>query len=205
MKLYYFDIYGRAESIRFLFSHAKVDYKNLLAKDLSDLRAQGKLEFNQVPVLEKDGKFFSQSWAILRYLGRTYGYYPESPETAYTIDSTIDSIEDFLSGFFRFHFESDAEKKAVYKENMLKMVSIWVVAIEKRLEKSSGKYIAGEKITIADFALAAVAFNNLLNESNPLYADTLPLIKDHETLNKYFTGLKEELGSRLASRPSRMY
>ena len=205
MKLHYFDIYARAEPIRFLLSHAKVEYEDVLVPgwDLSELRAQGKLEFNQVPVLEKDGKFLSQSWAILRYLGRTYGYYPESsPETAYTIDSTIDAIEDFLTAFFRFNFEPNADKKAVYKENLLKMVPIWVAAIEKRLEKSTGKYIAGDKITIADFALAAVAFDNLLNEANPLYAETLPFIKDHETLKKYSAGLKEELGSYLASRPS---
>jgi hypothetical protein len=30
MKLYYFDIYGRAESIRMLLSHAKVEYENVL-------------------------------------------------------------------------------------------------------------------------------------------------------------------------------
>jgi hypothetical protein len=30
MKLYYFDIYGRADSIRFLLSHAKVHYENVL-------------------------------------------------------------------------------------------------------------------------------------------------------------------------------
>ena len=205
MKLHYFDIYARAEPIRFLLSHAKVEYEDVLVPgwDLSELRAQGKLEFNQVPVLEKDGKLFSQSWAILRYLGRTYGYYPESsPETAYTIDSTIDAIEDFLTAFFRFNFEPNADKKAVFKENLLKMAPIWVAAIEKRLEKSGGKYIAGDKITIADFALAAVAFDNLLNEANPLYAETLPFIKDHETLKKYSAGLKEEFSAYLASRPS---
>ena len=78
MKLYYFDIYGRAESIRFLLSHAKVEYENVNAGPImADLKESGKLEFGQVPMLETaDGHRFVQSWSILRYLGRTYGYYP---------------------------------------------------------------------------------------------------------------------------------
>lgn len=78
MKLYYFDIYGRAESIRFLLSHAKVEYENVNAGPImADLKESGKLEFGQVPMLETaDGHRYVQSWAILRYLGRTYGYYP---------------------------------------------------------------------------------------------------------------------------------
>ena len=142
-----------------------------------------------------------QSWAILRYLGRTYGYYPENPEVAYKIDSTIDAVEDYFGAYFKFNFESNEEKKAIFKENWLKMLPIWVTAIEKRLEANGGKYIAGDKITIGDFALAAVGFNLLLNEANPHYAETLPFIKDHEILKKYKAGLKEELGAYLAARP----
>ena len=107
MKLYYFDIYGRAESIRFLLSHAKVEYEDInCGGDLmKELKESGKLEFGQVPMLETDGKRFVQSWAILRYLGRTYGYYPETPDLAWTIDSTIDAVEDYLGAYFKFNFE----------------------------------------------------------------------------------------------------
>ena len=203
MKLYYFDIYGRAESIRFLLAHAKVEYENVNCGGdvMKELKESGKLEFGQVPMLEKEGKHYVQSWAILRYLGRTYGYYPEAPETAFKIDSTIDAVEDYFGAYFKFNFESNEEKKAIFKENWLKMLPIWVAAIEKRLEANGGKYIVGDKITIADFALAAIGFNLLLNEANPHYAETLPFIKDHEILKKYAGGLKEELGAYLASRP----
>jgi glutathione S-transferase len=53
MKLFYFDIYGRAESIRFLLSHAKVEYENVLINGevLKELKESGKLEFGQVPML----------------------------------------------------------------------------------------------------------------------------------------------------------
>lgn len=203
MKLYYFDIYGRAESIRFLLSHAKVEYENVNAGPImGELKESGKLDFGQVPMLEHEGKTMVQSWAILRYLGRTYGYYPENPEVAYKIDSTIDAVEDYLGAYFKFNFESNEEKKAIFKENWLKMFPIWVKAIEKRLEANGGKYIAGDKITIADFALAYVGFGLLLNEANPHYAETWELIKDHEILKKYANGLKEDLAARLSTRPT---
>ena len=203
MKLYYFDIYGRAESIRFLLSHAKVEYENVNAGPImGELKESGKLDFGQVPMLEHDGKNMVQSWAILRFLGRTYGYYTENPEAAYKIDSTIDAVEDYLGAYFKFNFESNEEKKAIFKENWLKMFPIWVKAIEKRIEANGGKYVAGDKITIADFALAYVGFGLLLNEANPHYAETWELIKDHEILKKYANGLKEDLGAHLSTRPT---
>ena len=203
MKLYYFDIYGRAESIRFLLSHAKVEYENVDAGPIMADLKKDKLEFGQVPLLETaDGHSFVQSWAILRYLGRTYGYYPNDAELAWKIDSTIDAVEDYIVAYFKYNFEMHEEKKAIFKEAWLKLLPIWVAAIEKRLEANGGKYIAGDKITIADFALGAVAFNLLLNEANPHYAETMPFIKDHEVLKKYANGLKEDLGAHLSTRPT---
>ena len=195
MKLYYFDIYGRAEAIRMLLDHAKVPFENVIinGEKLAEMKAAGVLEFGQVPMFETaDGKHLVQSWSILRYLGRQYGYYSEDHETAWKIDSTIDAVEDYLNAYFRFNFETNEEKKAVAKENWLKMVPVWVTAIEKRLTANeSPNFIVGGKMTIADFALAAVGFNLLLNEANPSFADVWPLVKDHEVLRTYAASLKE--------------
>ena len=83
------------------------------------------------------------------------------------------------------------------------MLPTWIKAIEKRIEANGGKYIVGDKITIADFALSYVIFGLLLNEANPNYAEVWEIIKDHEILNKYAAGLKDgDLAARLSSRPS---
>lgn len=205
MKLYYFDIYGRAESIRFLLHHAKQDFEDVKinGEKLQELKASGVLEFGQVPMLETaDGKHLVQSWSILRYLGRQYGYYPEDPETAWRVDSTIDAVEDYFTGYFKYVFEKDEEKKKVAKENFLKFVPVWLTAIEKRLSSNeSQNFVVGSKATIADFALAAVGFNLLLNEANPDYADTLEIIKSHEVLKAYANALREELKEYLEKRP----
>lgn len=204
MKLHYFDIYGRAESIRFLAAHAKLDLTNEIVSNekLAELKSAGVLEFGQLPMLEVDGKHLVQSWAILRFLGRQHGYYPTDPETAWRVDSTIDACEDYLNTYFRMQFESNEEKKKVATENFYKFLPTWLAAIEKRIASNeTQKYIVGPKITIADFALACIGFNMLLNEANPSYAETLPHIEKHEILKAYANSIKEELGEYLASRP----
>jgi glutathione S-transferase len=138
----------------------------------------------------EDGKPHCQSWAILRFLGRKYGYYPEDPVLAWKIDSTIDAAEDYFGAYFKFHFESVEDLKAQHKENWLKLLPVWVEAMEKRITKNGGKYIAGNNITIADFALASVIFNMLFNENNPHYAEAQAQIKGREVFNNYATLLR---------------
>ena len=205
MKLYYFDIYGRAESIRMLAAHAKLPLENDFLADgkFMKLKEEGVLEFGQVPMLTtEDGKNLCQSWAILRVLGRTHGYYPSDPESAWRVDSTIDACEDYFNIYFKTVFEKDPEVKAKLTENFLKFVPVWLDAIEKRISSNeSQKFIVGSKMTIADIALAAVGFNLILNEANPNYAEVAPLIKDREVLKAYANNLKEELKEYLATRP----
>ncbi len=71
LKLYYFDIYARGEPIRLLLTHAKANWEDvrLNKESFEELKNSGKLEFGQIPVLEDNGKFYSQSLSILRYLG----------------------------------------------------------------------------------------------------------------------------------------
>lgn len=79
MDLYFFDHYGRAEQIRMLLNHAKIEYNDMrVTKDkFEQMKADGKLEFCKLPCLTKDGKIYVESLAIMRYLGSIYGYYPE--------------------------------------------------------------------------------------------------------------------------------
>ena len=106
-KVYYFDIYARAEPIRMLLTHAKVEFEDhrINSEQIAELKAEGKLEFGQVPMVEHDGKYLVQSWSILRYLGKLHGYYPETSEEAWLVDSTIDAVDDFFAKYFIAHFE----------------------------------------------------------------------------------------------------
>ncbi len=98
---------------------------------------------------------------------------------AWKIDSTIDACEDYFGAYFKYFGESFPEIKAQHKESWLKLVPLWIEAIEKRITANGGKFVAGNQITIADFAVAAVIFNLLLNEANPDYQESHPHTKGH--------------------------
>ena len=191
-KLHYFDIYGRGESIRFLLHHAKAEFEDVRVNGeaLAELKAAGKLEFGQLPMLEHDGRHLVQSWSILRYLGKLHGYYPETSEEAWAVDSIVDAVEDYLGKYFRAAFEKDEERKKTFEADFLNWLPGWINAIQKRIANNSDPhYVVGNKRTIADFALAMVAFNLINNEANPHYAATSPLTKkeDFPVLTTYLT------------------
>jgi len=56
MKVYYFDIYGKAEAIRMLLSKAGVAFEDVRVSGESwaELKGSGTLEYGQVPMVELD-------------------------------------------------------------------------------------------------------------------------------------------------------
>lgn len=100
--LYYFDAKGRAEPMRILLAHAGVEYtdKRLDRKEWGNLKQN--MPNKKVPVLELDDGMqktnLGQSGAILRFLGKKHGYYPEDPLAAHKCDYLIDCYNDKFIG-----------------------------------------------------------------------------------------------------------
>ena len=61
IKVHYFDIYGRAEPIRMLLAHKKVEFEDhrFAREDWPKLKEELNLEFGQVPMIEVDGKAYT--------------------------------------------------------------------------------------------------------------------------------------------------
>ena len=73
VKLYYFDLFARAEPMRMALWKAGVEYEDIRVTGQSWTDFKKESEFGQIPVLElDDGTRLSQSRAILNYLGSTY-------------------------------------------------------------------------------------------------------------------------------------
>ena len=122
-----------------------------------------------------DGKRLVQSWAILRYLGRQYGYYPSDIDAAYLVDSILQTIDDYFFRYLAYRFETDETIIPRAREEWFRYLHIWAAAVEKRLiTNGSPTFIVGTKITIADFVLATFIHSFLLNEGNPNIGEVTP-------------------------------
>eukprot|EP00931_Biecheleriopsis_adriatica_P106589 TRINITY_DN81017_c0_g1_i1.p1 TRINITY_DN81017_c0_g1~~TRINITY_DN81017_c0_g1_i1.p1 ORF type:complete len:239 (-),score=59.00 TRINITY_DN81017_c0_g1_i1:232-948(-) len=104
--LLHFDTPGKTEAIRLAFHWGKIPFDEFRFKDreeLKQMKLAGKLKIGQVPgqlpaLVVQGKKTLSQSGAILRYIGRQAGLYPEDPVVAAQIDAIIDEEADALMG-----------------------------------------------------------------------------------------------------------
>ena len=166
LKLYYFDIQGKAEAIRLLCKYVGLELDDYRFKDRSEfmeMKQNGTLAFGQVPMLEIDGtKKLPQSAAILRYLAKMGGIHPEEDYVAALVDAALDQEADAFLGptvasyTTRFGIALDeahtaAASKLIGEETMPRHLA----ALEALLAQSSTGWLAGTKEPAAcDFAWA---------------------------------------------------
>jgi len=100
LKLYYFDIPGRGESLRLFCIYAGLPFEDcrLTQEEFQKLKDNGKLPFGQLPALEADGTIIVQSAAIIRYLSKLTRLHPDCPIKNALIDSIIDQENDMFTG-----------------------------------------------------------------------------------------------------------
>jgi len=177
-KLYYFESYGRASAItlaisqgkieradplRLVLHYAKLDFDDILLtqEKFNELKSQGLFPYGQVPILEWDGRTYSQSRSIMRYLCQTLGYFPTDPEEVYRTESIGDFYVDIIEQVIRASASQRQEKSNPEYAKLVQDVLLPRMKIlESRfLEYSKGKeYFVGEKISLADFYVVNLYF-----------------------------------------------
>lgn len=160
-KLSYFDFAGKAEAIRLVLHHADIDFidDRIQMEDWIQFKAEHNV--HQVPILTlKDGTVLSQSNAILRFVGRESGLYPEDPFEASKVDEMIDLIEDIHVWVWHAVNEKGQEKKKEIRRRMVEegILEKYFTCLEKVFKESKTsqrKFAANNNLSIADFLLYA--------------------------------------------------
>ena len=83
-------------------------------------------------------------------MGKQYGYLAESAENFYRMEFSIDCLDDYLNTkavYVMFEDACSEEKLQAFKDQFEKMCRL----LNGNLKHDSHKYLAGEKLTIADF------------------------------------------------------
>ena len=93
--------------------------------------------------------------------------YPKAdPDLAYKVDSLLNSVDDYLTAYGNYQVEQDGQGRQRALERWLEVAENWFRALENRLSANAAEgkpYIAGEDVTVADYALFTVFHSNVLN------------------------------------------
>ncbi|KAK2151386.1 hypothetical protein LSH36_365g04041 [Paralvinella palmiformis] len=153
-KLVYFDIRGRAETIRMLFAVAGVPYDDYRIKSEDWLQLKPATPFGQVPILEVDGRRLAQSNAICRFLADKFGFMGRNPIEKAAIDGcceTITEIREHVMAAQTMKQPKEAKDKVTQGLMEVTLPQIYE-KLEKCLKKNKDgdKYFYGDEITLAD-------------------------------------------------------
>lgn len=195
LKLYYFNIKGKGEPIRLFCAYAGLeleDHRFASRDEFTTLKTEGKLSFGQVPLLEIDEKHqMVQSGAILRYLAKITGLYPEDPLEAAKVDSVFDQETDAFIGAtvasYTTRFGIDLDEVA--REEAFAMISDEVLPrhlgnVETLLKASSTGWLADtEEPSPADFVWYS-RLANYIPEKKSL-SDKIKSLEDFPLLKKF--------------------
>ena len=98
----YFEGNGRAGNCRAMLDYSKTEYKNTLLNfgEWPALKASGKFENGQLPVLEVNGKQYTQSLAMETYLAKEFNLMGSNAEDEYQIMNLLCSREDYVKPIF---------------------------------------------------------------------------------------------------------
>ena len=104
--LHYFGGNGRAIIARAILCYVKADWTNDLIKreDWPKIKTSGLCEYEQVPILEVDGKKYSQSHAINLYLAEVFNLMGKDLEENYQIRNVLMCFNDFMQPIWDFMY-----------------------------------------------------------------------------------------------------
>ncbi|XP_068230704.1 glutathione S-transferase Mu 2-like [Palaemon carinicauda] len=112
----------------------------------------------------------TQSYAILRHLGRKYDLYGNTEKERMMVDMLMDQGRDMRMGFYMtcVNYTEDAAKK--YLANQQQTLKLLSNILGKQT------WFTGDKITLADFVMYEEFYVNTLLDSS--FLDAFPNLKD---------------------------
>lgn len=171
-KLIYFDITGRAESIRMAFHFGDIDFEDKrITRDEFMTMKQG-FPFGHLPVMEIDGEYISQSMALLYYAGVRAKLLPADDVMKTKVMEFIFGLEDLINLIGPSLRESDPQKKSEMRKLLASETIPYFLEKLDKLSRKNGKgsICVGDTLTIAD-----IITYNIMGWLKSSFLDDIPI------------------------------
>nr|AYN44494.1 glutathione S-transferase A2 [Brachionus rotundiformis] len=198
--LYYFDGRGKAEIVRLTMAAANVPFTHEIIrekKQFETMKADGKLLFGQLPLVEYEGQLLVQSGSMVRFFASKGNLLGSNEQEKLKIDILFEGTRDFNNFFMSYGFNGFNEVLDNAKAKALpKYLPIYNSLLNKN---GSTGYLVGSKMSIADIGLLEVVLTieELLGEKElepyPEVQNFLKNMKSNDLISNY---LKSELRPR---------
>lgn len=111
--------------------------------------------FGSVPVLHVDDEVLAQSDAILRYVGRLTGLYPEDPLDAFRVDVFIDAMNDAYLAAFQYRGTDKDQLREARHKFCKEDIPRYLGTLDKQIKArgKDGPFFLGKKVSIADLKM----------------------------------------------------
>jgi glutathione S-transferase len=116
-KLYYFNVRGRAEIARLIFSAAGEQFEDIRYERNEWSSHKSEMPLGQMPVLEVDGVKLTQSMTIARFLAKQFGLAGKDNLEEDKVDVVVDTSIDLAVKLLPILYELDEGKKKIEMKN----------------------------------------------------------------------------------------
>ena len=184
-KLTYFDFPGgRGEPIRIAFHAAGMKFEDHRISFEEFMQTRETMRFSCAPVLLVDGVEVTQSNAMLRFVGKMAGLYPEDSLQAMYCDEAMGAVEDLLHQIVHTFGLEGAELEAAREKLKNGWLTVYIKGLSEILERGGGEYFADGRMTVADlkvYVQVRSLRSGTLDHIPPNFVDELaPNLAAHE-------------------------
>jgi len=177
LKLSYFDFPGgRGEPARLALNLAGMPFEDYRIPMADWPTVKADFPYQQVPVLEVDGKILNQSNAINRLVGKMTDLYPEDNWQAAVCDDVMDTADDAMQLLVNTFFMPEEEKQRVRTELVAGPLPMFLSGLNARLLASGGEFFCDGRLTMAD--LKILMLTRSLTSGNLDHVPTA-IVSDH--------------------------
>ena len=160
IKLSYFDFPGgRGEPARLAMNLAGIAFEDHRIPITQWPTVKTDYLYQQVPVMEVDGKVLNQSNAINRLVGKMADLYPQDNWQAAVCDDVMDTADDLMQLLVNTFFMPEEEKQRVRAELVAGPVPMFLKGLNATLLANGGEFFCDGRLTMADLKILMVTRN----------------------------------------------